>query len=113
MPLITNWNGTAISTSESNSYWSNKGGLFSPSKGQATYFPLPAAYRSAIKIVGKYTVPPSQKNRPDMIAYQLYGSEDYWWLVLWMNNLTDPFSSLNIGDTILIADLTDVNSLLG
>lgn len=112
MPLITDWNGNTIASTSSEAVWSNKGGLFRSSKGVLTYFPLPMAYRSAIPVVGTFTVPAAYANRADLVAKYLYQSEDYWWLVFWMNGITDPFSALKAGDTVLIADLRSVNSML-
>ena len=112
MPYIINWNGDTISTVPTEALWSNKGGIFKPAKGKLTYFPLPIAYRSAISIVGSFTVTAQFKNRADMLANMMYGSVDYSWLVLWINGILDPFASLNIGDVLLIADITMVNALL-
>ena len=113
MSFITNWNGTVIESPTSSSLWSTRGGIFSPAKGKPTYFPLPSAYRSAIPVSGTFTIPANYADRPDLIAKLLYKSEDYWWLVLWFNNIIDPFASLSTGTTILVADITTVNSILG
>jgi hypothetical protein len=112
MPLIIDWNGNTITTAATESLWSNKGGLFTSSKGVLTYFPLPLAYRSAIPVTGKFKIPAAYQDRADLIAKYLYQSEDYWWLVYWMNGIIDPFASLKTGDTILVADIKRVNSLL-
>lgn len=112
MPLIADWNGNVLSTSSSEATWSNKGGIFKSSHGIMTYFPLPIAYRKAIPVVGTFIVPAAYKNRADLVAKHLYQSEDYWWLVFWMNGIIDPFAALNPGDSILVADLTSVNAIL-
>lgn len=112
MPLITSWNGNTITATASEALWSNKGGSFTSAKGIFTYFPLPLAYRFAIPVTSKFQIPAAYQNRPDLIAKHLYQSEDYWWLVFWMNGITDPFASLKAGDIILVADLKRVNSLL-
>ena len=112
MPLVNDWNGRIISATPTEAMWSTRGGTFTSAKGVATYFPLPMAYRSAIPVVGKFTIPAAYANRADLIARELYQSEDYWWLVLWINGITDPFAALQTGDTLLIADLKTVNSLL-
>ena len=112
MPLLNDWNGNIISTTSTEAMWSNKGGIFRSSRGVLTYFPLPMAYRSAVPVVGKFVIPMAYKNRADLIAKHLYQSEDYWWLVFWMNGINDPFASLRTGDTILVADLHTINSML-
>jgi len=113
MSLIVDWNGNVIQAPSPQALWSNKGGIFSPSKKYKTYFPLPSSYRSAIPVVGTYIIPASFENRADLIANTLYGSEDYWWLVLWFNGIIDPFSTLSTGTQLLVADLSSVNSILG
>lgn len=112
MPLVIDWAGNTVNTTKTEAYWSTKGGTFTPIKGNPTYFPLPIAYRSAIPVIGTYSIPAQYKNRADLIAKQLYQSEDYWWLVYWMNGILDPFATLNPGDTLLIADIRTINSLL-
>lgn len=112
MPYIIDWDGNTISSSSKEALWSNKGGMFKPAGGKLTYFPLPLAYKSAIPVIGTFTITAQYKNRPDLIAKHLYQSEDYWWLVYWFNGILDPFKSLNVGDTILVADISSVNSLL-
>lgn len=112
MPYIIDWNGNTISTTPTEALWSNKGGQFKSVDGKSTYFPLPIAYRSAINIVGSFTVTPQFRNRADMLANMMYNSVDYWWLVYWINGIIDPFASLNTGDVLLIADISQVNALL-
>ncbi len=113
MSLITDWNGNVLQSPSASALYSNKGGLFTPIGNYNTYYPLPSAYRTAIPISGTYVIPKMFENRPDLIANNLYGSEDYWWLVLWFNGMVDPFQNLTVGTEILIADLTSVNSILG
>lgn len=38
-----------------------------------------------------YTVIESDLNRPDWISQMMYGTPDYWWVILWYNNLPDAF----------------------
>lgn len=113
MAVIINWNGDIIQNSSSLGEWSTKGGVFTSAKGTKTYFPFPSSYNKYIGISGTYTIPANQANKPDLIAYTLYGSEDFWWLVYWMNNIIDPFQGLKAGTTILIANIDDVKKLLG
>ena len=112
MPLVINWAGDSIKTSDPESYWSTKGGLFTSASGIKTYFPLPMYYRNAISSKGIYVVPFEYAGRPDLIARELYGSEDYWWLVFWMSGIIDPFSGPSNGDKILIADINQIISVL-
>ena len=38
------------------------------------------------------------EHRPDLISNVFYHTPEYWWLILWYNNIDDPFEGLNIGD---------------
>lgn len=39
-----------------------------------------------------YTVPVSEENRLDLIAYKFYGSPNYSWVISYMNNIEDGFT---------------------
>jgi len=45
----------------------------------------------------KYDVaylPAGLKQRPDLIANDYYGNPSNWWLILFVNNIKDPFEEL-------------------
>jgi len=50
-------------------------------------------------------IPPSYEHRADKIAELFYGSPALDWLVLWSNNISDPFEQLNAGDRIRILSI--------
>lgn len=50
-------------------------------------------------------IPPGYEHRADLIANLFYGSPTLDWVVLWTNNISDPFQQLNVGDRIKIVDL--------
>ncbi len=39
-------------------------------------------------------IPAGLKQRPDLIANDYYGSPANWWLILFVNNIKDPFEEL-------------------
>ena len=45
-----------------------------------------------------------EESRPDVVAYNYYGSSQYYWLVMETNNITDPYEGLKAGDVIKIID---------
>ena len=47
-------------------------------------------------------VPPGFEHRADLISNLFYDTPTLDWLILWFNNISDPFQGLNIGDTIKI-----------
>jgi len=48
---------------------------------------------------------PGYEHRPDLISDIFYDTPEYWWLILFYNNIDDPFEGLNIGDQIKIPKL--------
>lgn len=50
-------------------------------------------------------VPAGFENRPDLISDLFYGTPGYWWLLMQVNNVPDPFEGFNVGDRILIPKL--------
>lgn len=45
---------------------------------------------------------PGYEHRPDLISNIYYGSPKNWWLLMLVNNVTDPFESFKINEQILI-----------
>lgn len=65
-------------------------------------------FRDDVKDEYEYEVgyiPEGFEHRPDLISNVFYGSPKYWWLVLLVNDINDPFEGLNQGDQILIPKL--------
>lgn len=47
-------------------------------------------------------VPPGFEHRPDLISNVFYGTPDKFWLLMLVNNISDPFEGFNVNDRILI-----------
>lgn len=47
-------------------------------------------------------VPPGAAHRPELISNVFYNTPAYWWLLMLVNGVTDPFEGFNEGDQILI-----------
>lgn len=47
-------------------------------------------------------IPAGYEHRPDLISNIYYGSPKNWWLLMLVNNVTDPFESFKINEQILI-----------
>ena len=47
-------------------------------------------------------VPAGYEHRPDLISNVFYGSPKNWWLLMLVNNISDPFEGFNQNDAILI-----------
>lgn len=52
-------------------------------------------------------------NRPDSIAFDVYGNSKYWWIIAMMNDITDPFTGFYKGRTLLIPELELVKRSFG
>ena len=52
-------------------------------------------------------------NRPDAIAYAVYGNAKFWWIIAMANNLSDPFIDYKFGKSLKIPDLDLVKRSLG
>jgi hypothetical protein len=52
----------------------------------------------------KFTITQKYVNRPDLLAYDLYGDAHFWWLfVLYnKNSLVDPINDFTLGKIILV-----------
>ena len=73
------------------------------SLNSATFELTLAQLNSAPRRVG--TIPPGFEHRADLIADLFYGTPTFDWVILWANNISDPFQQLNVGDRITIVDL--------
>lgn len=62
-----------------------------------------------------YTVQPQYAYRPDLLAYDLYGSKDLWWVFAQRNLdlLKDPVNDLLPGIKIYLPKGPDLSQLLG
>ena len=47
-------------------------------------------------------IPAGYEHRPDLIANLFYGSPQNWWLLMFVNGITDPFQSFTVNQRILI-----------
>ena len=53
--------------------------------------------------IGK--IPIGFEHRPDLISNLFYDTPEYWWLILLVNGIADPFDQLNQGDEIIIPEI--------
>lgn len=36
----------------------------------------------------------TEQCRPDLLSYRLYGTDELWWFVMWLNGISDPWHDL-------------------
>jgi len=112
MSLTTKWDGSIQTPAISENERTTLLGTFLSSKKITTYYPVPSAYVQLAKINYPYKVPAKFAGRPDLIAMDVYQSADLWWVVLWANNIIDPFARPYAGEIINIVDIQSVKGLL-
>jgi hypothetical protein len=47
-------------------------------------------------------VPAGYEHRPDLISNVFYGTPKNWWLLMLVNNISDPFEGFHTNERILI-----------
>lgn len=50
-------------------------------------------------------IPEGYQHRPDLISNVFYGTPKHWWLLMFVNNITDPFEGFYVGQKIIIPKL--------
>ena len=55
-----------------------------------------------------YRVRLSDLIRPDIISYKCYGVVDFWWIILLINKIDNPFTDLKEGDLLVIPSKLDI-----
>ena len=43
------------------------------------------------KVYSWTTVRDQEYCRPDLVSYRLYGTDELWWFVMWLNGISDPY----------------------
>lgn len=49
-----------------------------------------------------------EENTPDLIAYEFYGDERFFWVICLANRIMDPFTELPVGRKLCIPKFTSV-----
>lgn len=55
-----------------------------------------------------YRVEDADLMRPDMISFKSYGTVSYWWLILFVNGVHDPFFDLVVSQLLDIPQIYDI-----
>jgi hypothetical protein len=63
----------------------------------------------------EYTIQPQYNYRPDLLAYDVYGSPRLWWVFMQRNIdiITDPIYSFKTGVSIKLPKKSDLLVILG
>ena len=58
--------------------------------------------------VSLYQVTQNDLLSPDLISYKAYGTSDFWWVIMLINGLDNPFTDLQIGMVLTLPDKLDL-----
>tara|TARA_R110000744_G_scaffold279245_1_gene391502 strand:- start:201 stop:509 length:309 start_codon:yes stop_codon:yes gene_type:complete len=47
-------------------------------------------------------IPIQFSHRPDLISHSFFKTPGYWWYIMMLNNLVDPFEDLATGDDLIL-----------
>ncbi|MCI4435958.1 MAG: baseplate wedge protein 53 [Ignisphaera sp.] len=112
MSLTTKWDGSIKTPSDPSNERTTKLGTFISINKTNTYYPLPAAYAKLLSVQSLYKVPAKFGGRPDLIALDVYQDAALWWVVLWANDIVDPFARPAAGEVINIINIAQMKKLL-
>jgi hypothetical protein len=78
--------------------------------GQLTIRPVPADADDIL-----YEIEPQYHNRPDLLAYDLYGSSKLWWVFVQRNldKINDPIFDFAVGKQIYLPKKSRIQEELG
>lgn len=49
-------------------------------------------------------------NRPDNLAFDIYGNDNYWWVIPVRNALQDPIFDMKMGKVLIVPNPTYIRS---
>jgi hypothetical protein len=85
-----------------------KTSLYSRYLGYLTYRPIPANSMDRAMIIDTER----HSHRPDLLAHDIYGDDNYWWVIPIRNSFQDPIFDLVYGMTIIVPDPSYIGSLI-
>lgn len=45
---------------------------------------------------------------PDLISVKVYGSELYWWVIMLVNGIDNPFTEITTGSVLTVPNMLDI-----
>lgn len=60
-----------------------------------------------LSTTGTITVEEQYVSRPDLIAYVATGEARLWWLIMYHNDIIDPFTEIQVGTELKIPDISE------
>lgn len=81
-------------------FYSHKGKTITSTVGNKVFEDYTKSISEGNYRLGK--IPAGYASRPDSISRVFFGNVNRWWLVMLINNFTDPFESIKPGYNILL-----------
>lgn len=63
-------------------------------------------------VFSSYTITETDVGRPDLISLKLYGTIDYWWMLMRANGISDVFNDLFVGLKIKVVPVNMMDDFL-
>lgn len=60
------------------------------------------------RIIKTRRIKESEEGAPDLISFQEYGDDQYWWIIMYINKIQDPINELTAGTVIAIPRISDI-----
>lgn len=60
------------------------------------------------KRVKQRRISAAEEGAPELISFEEYGDEQYWWVIMFINKIQDPINELTAGTLIAVPLLRDV-----
>ena len=61
-----------------------------------------------VRQVSYYRVAQEDLMRPDLISQKAYGTVSFWWVICLVNDLSNPFTDLEVGTLLKVPNILDV-----
>ena len=58
--------------------------------------------------VTEYRIVEEDQMRPDLISFKVYGSAEFWWVVMFFNEIYNPLMDIVVGNVLKIPNILDV-----
>lgn len=59
-----------------------------------------------------FTCGVEHEGRPDLVSYTVYGNVNFWWAIMWVNNILFPMRDLKAGTVLIIPSILRINAAL-
>lgn len=55
-----------------------------------------------------YSIESTDLLRPDILSVKFYGRQNFWWIVMKVNNIIDIWYDLEVGKILKVPDINDI-----